>query len=644
MKKPPLIFKKSKLKIASYARRIYNFVKINKTNKIRYIYPINIPEIKISQNLDFLLIELPMRYMPFMPNGIGYVHNILKELKINIQTVDINIIWYHRYHSNRIVCDLKKITTSSGYIMKDDPWENFNEAEWGKQEVIDYFKDYIEELAEAISAAKPRILGIGITDSSNLVARNLIKSVKKRCSDIIVIVGGYNCYNKDIGPKLFTPEYFDYMIIGEAETTLPTLVQSILSDKKPKDLPGIISRFDSSDRVWQDPPLFKNLDAIDFPRYEWADIKIYRDYKGYNLVPITASRGCSWSRCSFCCERFSWRRRNPMNVVDEIEYMVDRGFNIFQFNESDFNGDPNATMEICHEIIKRNLKVVLTGQLRIDKRNSLYFFNLLKEAGFTALRFGVDAFSKNTLKLQKKGYTLKMIEENLKNCKMSGIRVAINIVIGIPGETEEDINETIDNIRNMRDYIDIVESINALILAPGSYYWDNPESYNILFRSEKKDLYKYNFRQIPPTEWYSLNPYIDHKIRLARVLKVSYELYKNGINIGPFAEETIKVMKEKLGESSEIHCDDIADYTISEVVKIKHNYGLIKKESNNYNIPILLGSYNEYNIVHLSGIIYVIPQNIGELDLQKEEDRKNPDIIAIHDINELDIILLNQYK
>ena len=173
--------------------------------------------------------------------------------------------------------------------MKDDPWENFNEAEWGKQEVIDYFKDYIEELAEAISAAKPRILGIGITDSSNLVARNLIKSVKKRCSDIIVIVGGYNCYNKDIGPKLFTPEYFDYMIIGEAETTLPTLVQSILSDKKPKDLPGIISRFDSSDRVWQDPPLFKNLDAIDFPRYEWTDISIYRDYKGYNLVPITAS-------------------------------------------------------------------------------------------------------------------------------------------------------------------------------------------------------------------------------------------------------------------------------------------------------------------------------------------------------------------
>lgn len=289
MKKPSLIFKKSKIKISSYARRIYNFVKVNKSNKIRYIYPINIPEIKIHQNLDFLLLELPMRYMPFMPNGIGYVHNILKDLKINIQTVDINIIWYHRYHSNRIVCDLKKITTSSGYIMKDDPWENFNEAEWGKQEVIDYFKDYIEELAEAISEAKPKILGIGITDSSNLVARNLIKSVKKRCSDIIIIVGGYNCYNKDIGPRLFPPEYFDYMIIGEAEMALPPLVQSILSDKKPKDLPGIISRFDSFDRAWQDPPLFKNLDAIDFPRYEWTDISIYRDYKGYNLVPITAS-------------------------------------------------------------------------------------------------------------------------------------------------------------------------------------------------------------------------------------------------------------------------------------------------------------------------------------------------------------------
>ena len=67
-----------------------------------HIYPIPIPPIEVMPNLDFLLLELPPRYMPFMPNGLGYVNNILKQLPINFQTIDISIIFYHRFHSKRI--------------------------------------------------------------------------------------------------------------------------------------------------------------------------------------------------------------------------------------------------------------------------------------------------------------------------------------------------------------------------------------------------------------------------------------------------------------------------------------------------------------------------------------------------------------
>ena len=83
-----------------------------------------------------------------------------------------------------------------------------------------------------------------------------------------------------------------------------------------------------------------------------------------------------------------------------------------------------------------------------------------------------------------------------------------------------------------------------------------------------------------------------------------------------------------------------ADYKINEFVRIKRNYyGLTNKKSSNYDTPILLGSYKEFNIVHLSGIVYIIPQNLGELDISKEESRNKSGIIAIHDIDELNVVL-----
>src|SRR5574337_131077 len=88
--------------------------------------------------------------------------------------------------------------------------------------------------------------------------------------------------------------------------------------------------------------------------------------------------------------------------------------------ESDLNGMPEALLEICGEIIRRGLTIKLTGQLRVHKGSGREFFDRLKKAGFVSLRFGVDAWSENTLRLQQKGYTPEMISQNLKDCSEAG--------------------------------------------------------------------------------------------------------------------------------------------------------------------------------------------------------------------------------
>ena len=516
---------------------------INKAiNDIQSTYPISIPSIKVDPSLDFLLLELPPRYIPMMPNGIGYVHNILKKTGIGFQTIDLNVITYHQFHSKRILEKMPVITTG-GYEMKEDPWDNTNTAEWERPEVIEYFLEKLEGLIRDIAYYQPKAVGISVQANSRQLANALIKVLRARAPEVAIVIGGYDCVYHYIGPYL-VPD-FDYMAIGDTELTLEPLVKGLARGERPKDLPGIISRYDSPDRKWANPPLLEYLDLIDFPKYEWIASSMYQNFNGGHLVPIVASRGCKWSRCRFCSECFTFRKRSPQKVVDEIEFWTSRNFSVFHFNDSDVNGDPQHLYDICSEIIRRGLKVTLVGQLRVDKHNNKEYFEHLLNAGFRHLRFGVDGWTDVVLRILRKGYNMKLVKQNLKDCHESGIYTTINIILGVPGETEDDIDASIEYLVNCKDYYDVVEGINTLILGAGSEYYNNPEKYNIRFRGDKKEIYRKNPYYIHTDLWYSEEPYIDQEVRVKRLEKICNELYKQGINIGGFAERVLKSLKEK---------------------------------------------------------------------------------------------------
>ena len=93
-----------------------------------------------------MLLDLPARMLGMMPNGLAYVHNILKKTGISLQTLDLDMIIYHRYHSQRILDDLDQVVTSGGYVMKPEPWAvDVVAAEWEKEEVIKFFQEDVEE-------------------------------------------------------------------------------------------------------------------------------------------------------------------------------------------------------------------------------------------------------------------------------------------------------------------------------------------------------------------------------------------------------------------------------------------------------------------------------------------------------------------
>jgi radical SAM superfamily enzyme YgiQ (UPF0313 family) len=572
------------------------------------IYPIKVPPIRFSGKADLLLIDCPARNLALMPNGLGYVYNALKKAGINFETFDLDIVTYHRYHIRRLFDEGGKIVLPSGREMPTDPWQAENYDLWENPELLAFLSPIVDEAAAAIIKAKPKVLGLSIQQCNTAFSRLVVKQVKEALPDLLLLVGGFSCYNPDIGLRAF-PEA-DYMCIGESDLTVGPLVKRLVAGERPKDLPGIVSRFDTPDRLFVPAPMQHNLDQLDFPRYEWFDLSIYRNFSGYQLVPIIASRGCRWSRCTFCAERFYWRIRSAQNFVNELEWLVDHGCTLFMFNESDLNGMPEKLLEICDEIIRRNIKVRLTGQLRVQKTSDGPFYRKLHEAGFVALRFGVDAFSENTLRLQKKGYTVDMVRQNLKECWDAGIFTEVNWVIGIPGETDADCEEGVNLILENQKYIGRLANINPLILVNGSVYWIDPERHGIRFRTSKEELYTNNPRYVPADAWYSVEPYIDAQVRKQRFENIVVRLHDSGFKVGPWAERVIADVKEardraRAGGGPRKLADPVVMAEEPSLLETTATHRIWHYKKRFYAVPLVLGDVDVKNldVAALQGVI-----------------------------------------
>ena len=375
-----------------------------------------------NNNIDLILLKLPYTFLQ-MPNGMGYVHNTLKKCGISFITRDLNI-QFHGIVNNKDLSDYE-----------------FNRI----------LSEYLKNISDEIVKIKPKIIAISVNEylpySINII-RNFILNLKNRLSKTIFIGGGYTCFTDKVA-KLIS-DIFDHLVIRECENSLVVLIENIFNGKKIKDIPGVLSVNDSKNRMWKYAPLLKDLDSIDFPRYEWTDIEIYKD-----IAPavITPNRGCPWARCNFCWEILKFRGRCAESLADEVEYLNQKGFNDFEFSCSDFNGDPKVMTEFCKLIIKRKIKVNFEGQMRIDKRNDRETFRFFEKAGFNYIRFGVDGWSDKAISLLNKGYDMKTVEKNLKYCSETKITTAVNLLTGFPGETEKDVDDYIKNINKLSRYI-----------------------------------------------------------------------------------------------------------------------------------------------------------------------------------------------
>ncbi|MBV8630747.1 MAG: hypothetical protein JOZ83_07480, partial [Silvibacterium sp.] len=128
----------------------------------RNVYPLDIPDVKLPEGKDLLLLDCPARNLALMPNGLAYVNNALKTADLSFAVFDLDIVTYHRYHVRRLFDEGGRVVLPTGRVLPVDPWQAEHYDLWAMPEVIDYFMPIIVEAANEIVRAKPKVLGLSV--------------------------------------------------------------------------------------------------------------------------------------------------------------------------------------------------------------------------------------------------------------------------------------------------------------------------------------------------------------------------------------------------------------------------------------------------------------------------------------------------
>ncbi|MEW6620313.1 MAG: radical SAM protein [bacterium] len=240
----------------------------------------------------------------------------------------------------------------------------------------------------------------------------------------------------------------DYCIRREPEFIVRDLSLALRDSREIKDILGLSYRLNGKIIHTPDREFISNLDELPFPAWHLIDPQDYRmPFKDEPFLLVATSRGCPY-KCTFCADKAFYgtklRLKSPQRIVDELEWVKQRfGVGEFLFWSESFTINNKFVMEVCEEIISRGLKVSWVCNSRVDNVN-LTLLREIKEAGCWMIGYGVESGNQQVLDSVKKGTTLEQTKQAVQWAKEAGLEVTGHCILGLPGETEQTINQTIN--------------------------------------------------------------------------------------------------------------------------------------------------------------------------------------------------------
>lgn len=251
-------------------------------------------------------------------------------------------------------------------------------------------------------------------------------------------------------------------------------------------------------------------DIIDLSRYD----RSYAEFSAGKVEVLNTSRGCPF-HCTFCSNKYVWsnqyRVMSPQRMLDHVRHALDStDATAIYFREDHFTLNEQRVRDFCDLVREQGLQFEWGCESRVNNL-SVEFVQSMYEAGLRSMWFGVESGSDEVLKRLKKGITVAQIREATRICRKVGVKVGFSVMLGMPGETRNDLKKTLDLVFSLKpDWVYFA----AFLGLPGS------ELYDYLEKNPQYVYRRWNSLILPHSDYLSY----PEKLRLKQRLELRFNL------------------------------------------------------------------------------------------------------------------------
>jgi radical SAM superfamily enzyme YgiQ (UPF0313 family) len=274
----------------------------------------------------------------------------------------------------------------------------------------------------------------------------MVKNIRQYSKGLIILGGvGFSVIPEEVLNLCGA----DAGIWGEGEFSLVDLANRLEEKRQWLDLPNLI--WQTHDRWHRNPPLTHSLKDLPPMSRSWIDNRRYFSEGGQ--AGFETKRGCP-NHCIYCADPIAKgneiRTRPPQAVGDELARLLEQGIDHLHTCDSEFNLPYGHALEVCQEIIRRNLGEKLRWYAYCAPVPfSPELARTMRRAGCVGINFGVDSGDAEMLQRLGRNFSPEDIVQTVRWCKEAGMAVMLDLLLGSPGESKGSVIRTLERMKYM---------------------------------------------------------------------------------------------------------------------------------------------------------------------------------------------------
>jgi anaerobic magnesium-protoporphyrin IX monomethyl ester cyclase len=307
-----------------------------------------------------------------------------------------------------------------------------------------------EEIASLVRRFQPQVVGFGVTFGAQLPRLSSLAGwVKAIHPEIFVVCGGN--YPTASPLEILDIPSIDAVFLGEGEVSFLRAIQSLENGHGLHECSGIAFRTPGGAPIINPPSgRATELDLLPLPAYDLLPMKKYFRIMGERYAPLVPTRGCD-AACAVCSSRAIFGNRprhySADYLIQQIEHLAESyGVRDFAIHDHSFLSQSEHGNRFLDRLIARNQRLRWSAHCCLSGEGfGSEFFAKVKLAGGMELQFDIGSGSRRVLmQILRRGIDLHRIEEIVLQALANDLRVSARFLLGLPGETVEEIYETLN--------------------------------------------------------------------------------------------------------------------------------------------------------------------------------------------------------